>query len=107
MEELLNELKSFFLKIFLPAFVAITIKIATQMKYEKFKFSKILISFISGISCAYFTYPFIGHDVPEKYVPLFVGMVAMSGEKIAEYILYKLDLETFFDIIVNFLKGKK
>lgn len=76
---ILEELSTFFFKIFIPAFIAISVKVATQIKQEKMNFSRILISFVAGIGCAYFVFPF----VEGKWTPLIVGVVAMSGEKIA------------------------
>lgn len=100
----LNEMSKFFFKIFIPAFVAISIKIATQIKREEMNFTKIIISFIVGVGCAYFIFPFIqGSSVNTKYTPILVGVVAMSGEKIAEYIIYKWDIDKIFNVFIDFL----
>lgn len=92
-----DELTTFFFKIFVPAFIAITIKIATQVKTEKMSFLRVLVSFIVGIGCAYFVYPFVSG----RWTPLIVGVVAMSGEKISEYLIYKWDV----DVIIGALLG--
>ena len=94
---ILEELSTFFFKIFIPAFVAISIKIATQIKKEKMNFGRIVISFIVGIGCAYFIFPF----VEGKWTPLIVGVVAMSGEKIAEFIIYKWDIDTVLKTLIS------
>ena len=94
---IIEELSTFFFKIFIPAFIAISIKIATQIKKEKMNFSRVLISFIVGIGCAYFIFPF----VEGKWTPLIVGVVAMSGEKIAEFIIYKWDIDTVLRTLVS------
>ncbi len=94
---ILEELSTFFFKIFIPAFVEISIKIATQIKKEKMNFGRIVISFIVGIGCAYFIFPF----VEGKWTPLIVGVVAMSGEKIAEFIIYKWDIDTVLKTLIS------
>ena len=94
---IIEELSTFFFKIFIPAFIAISIKIATQIKKEKMNFSRVLISFIVGIGCAYFIFPF----VEGKWTPLIVGVVAMSGEKIAEFIIYKWDIDTVLRTLIS------
>jgi hypothetical protein len=94
---ILEELSTFFFKIFIPAFIAISIKIATQIKKEKMNFGRIVISFIVGIGCAYFVFPF----VEGKWTPLIVGVVAMSGEKIAEFIIYKWDVDTVLKTLIS------
>mgnify|MGYP003652052555 FL=1 len=94
---IIEELSTFFFKIFIPAFIAISIKIATQIKKEKMNFSRVLISFIVGIGCAYFIFPF----VEGKWTPLIVGVVAMSGEKIAEFIIYKWDVDKVLRTLIS------
>lgn len=98
---IVEQLTTFFFKIFIPAFIAISIKIATQVKREKMKFTRVVLSFIVGIGCAYFIFPF----VEGKWTPLIVGVVAMSGEKIAEFIIYKWDIDTILKALIsNWLK---
>jgi len=105
---ILDELYKFIIKILAPAIIAISIKIATQIKREKMSFSRVLISFIVGIGCAYFIYPFVENNIENKYIPLLVGVVAMSGEKISEYIIYKWDIDLFLSSIINaFISGIK
>ena len=101
---ILEELSTFFFKIFIPAFIAISVKVATQIKQEKMNFSRILISFVAGIGCAYFVFPF----VEGKWTPLIVGVVAMSGEKIAEFIIYKWDVDKVLrNLLSNWLSKKQ
>ena len=99
---ILEELSTFFFKIFIPAFIAISVKVATQIKQEKMNFSRILISFVAGIGCAYFVFPF----VEGKWTPLIVGVVAMSGEKIAEFIIYKWDVDKVIRNLLSNWIGK-
>ena len=99
---ILEQLSTFFFKIFIPAFIAISVKVATQIKQEKMNFSRILISFVAGIGCAYFVFPF----VEGKWTPLIVGVVAMSGEKIAEFIIYKWDVDKVIRSLLSNWIGK-
>ena len=102
---IIKELTTFFFKIFIPAFIAISIKIATQIKKETMNFTRVIISFVVGIGCAYFIFPFV-HDsdkIDSSYIPLLVGVVAMSGEKIAEYIIYKWDIDKLLTAFIDFL----
>ena len=99
---ILEQLSTFFFKIFIPAFIAISVKVATQIKQENMNFSRILISFVAGIGCAYFVFPF----VEGKWTPLIVGVVAMSGEKIAEFIIYKWDVDKVIRSLLSNWIGK-
>lgn len=101
---ILNELYNFFFKIFIPAFIAISIKIATQVKKERMTFTRVVMSFIVGVGCAYFVYPFVNKEVENSYIPLIVAIVAISGEKIAEYIIYKWNVDLFIGVLINAFK---
>jgi len=101
--DVIKELTHFFFKIFIPAFIGISVKVAIQIKREQMNFSRVVISFIVGIGCAYFIFPF----VEGKWTPLIVGVVAMSGEKIAEFIIYKWDVDNFLKNLISNLFTKK
>jgi len=98
-----DQLIEFFVKIFVPAFVAISVKVATQIKHEKMNLTRILISFVSGVGCAYFVFPFV-HG---QWTPLIIGVVAMSGEKITEFIVYKWDVDSFLKSMISNIFTKK
>ena len=98
---LFDEMYNFFLKIFIPAFIALSIKIATQVKREKMTFTRVVMSFVVGIGCAYFVYPFVDSNLSSEYVPLLVGVVSISGEKIAEYLIYKWDVDIFLGALID------
>jgi hypothetical protein len=108
---LFDEMYNFFLKIFIPAFIAISIKIATQVKKEKMTFTRVLMSFVVGVGCAYFVYPFVNNEIQNSYIPLIVAIVAISGEKIAEYIIYKFDVDgvlgAIIDALIDRFKNRK
>lgn len=106
---LLEELYNFAVKIFIPATIAISIKVAIQIKKEKLKLIGVIFSFIIGLGCAYFVYPFIDSNlINERYVPLMVGLVAMSGEKVSEYFIYKWDVGNIIDVLIdNWIKKRK
>src|SRR5688572_19596544 len=96
-----DECYNFVIKIFIPAFIAISIKVATQVKNEKMSLFRVFLSFITGIGCAYFCYPFVKTNIESNYLPLIVGVVSISGEKIAEYIIYKFNIDLFLTSIVE------
>lgn len=99
-----EELINFFFKIFIPSVVAISIKVATQIRKEKMTVIRVILSFIIGIGCAYFVFPFVDTHVENRYLPLMVGVVSISGEKIAEYFIYKLNVDMFLTAIVDAIR---
>ena len=95
------ELNAFFVKIAVPAMVGISIKLATQVKKEKMTFIRVVLSFITGIGCAYFVYPFLNDT---KYMPLIIGVVSISGEKIMEFLIYKWNIDYFLTSLMEAIR---
>ncbi len=95
------ELNSFFVKIAIPAIVGISIKLATQIKKEKMTFIRVVISFTTGIGCAYFVYPFLNET---KFMPLIIGVVSISGEKIMEFLIYKWNIDLFLTSLIEAIR---
>mgnify|MGYP003648167018 CR=1 FL=1 len=96
-----EEIINFFYKIFIPSFIAISIKVATQIKKEKMTMTRVVLSFVTGIGCAYFVYPFVDKHIENAYLPLIVGVVSISGEKIAEYLIYKFNVDYFLQAVID------
>ncbi len=92
MKEYWVEVNTFFVKIVVPAIVGISIKLAVQVKREQVTFLRVVLSFITGIGCAYFVYPFLTEN---DYMPLIIGIVSISGEKIMEFLIYKWNIDYF------------
>ena len=90
-----------FLKIIFPALAGVSIKLALQMKKEKMKFLQIILSYVIGIGMAWICSPLIRDGVPENYQSVIVAIVAISGEKIAEFIIYKWDVDLFLMALAN------
>ncbi|MCY7291354.1 MAG: hypothetical protein LH615_04145 [Ferruginibacter sp.] len=110
-----NEFYAFLIKIGLPASIAISIGLAVKSKTQKITIKRAFISILAGVGCAYFTYPFVKNGELGNYEGAFIGMVAILGEKIIDFIMYKFDVDSFlvcfFDAvkesIVKILTGKK
>lgn len=106
---ILAELNTFFVKIGIPAAIGITVKLATQAKRGKISVIQFLLSYITGIGCAYFAYPFINDT---KYVSIVIAIIAISSEKIMEFLIYTWNIDFFLkslsdairDTIVKMIK---
>jgi hypothetical protein len=112
-----SEFYQFFIKILFPAFLAVGLKIAIEMKKTKTKVSvfNIILSIIIGVGGAVIAsgavQAYFSKDVG---VPVAIALVAILSEKIGEFLIYKLNIdifltalvESFFDFILN-LRNKK
>lgn len=100
-KELWHELNVFFIKIFVPAVVGVSIKLATQVKKEKMTFLRVVISFVTGVGGAYFIYPFVDNN---EFLPLIIGIVSISAEKIMEFLIYKWNIDYFLTSLMEALR---
>ena len=109
--KIIDEAYEFFVKILIPSILAISVKVAVQIKNEGLNYTRAFISFIAGIGCAYFFYPIIEESANKTYIPLLVGITAISGEKIAEWLVYKFKVDIFLgalaDFVVDRFRSKK
>ena len=103
---IIDEVYQFMFKIMIPAVVGIAAKVAIQMKNEKISIGRVIISFIAGIACAYFSYPLIEHYTSTRYLPALVGLSAISGEKITEYAVYKFRIDIFIGVLIDAILEK-
>lgn len=111
-----SELYIFFTKIIIPAFVAVGVKVAIEMKTNKVKTSifNVILSVVIGVGSAYLSSGIIQKECSLEYVPVVVGLVAIMAEKIGQWIIYKLNLDNFltaladmcFDFVLN-LRSRK
>ena len=101
---IIEQLSIFFYKVVVPTFVAISMKLATQANKEKITITKVCIGFTVGIGCAYFVSPFANG----KWASIIIGVVAISGEKITEFIIYKWDVDTVIrNLLSNWISKNK
>ena len=102
----ITEFYEFFLKVLLPVVAAISIKVAVQIKNEGVNYTRIIISFVSGLGCAYLFFPLIEKNIEKDYFPLLIGLIAISGEKITEWVVYKFKVDVFLSTLAEFLLDK-
>ena len=99
--EFMQQFSEFFFKIFFPAFSGISIKLATMMTKEKITPLRAILSYVIGILSSYLTYPMILEYSSQNMQPMFIAIIAMSGEKIGEFIIYKWNIDLFLTSILE------
>jgi hypothetical protein len=98
-----QDLKTWLVKILLPSLVAISIKLAVQAK-KGISWFNVITSFITGIGSTYLFSGLVVDTVADKYLPVAIGIIAISGEKIGLWLVYKLNVESLIVGIVEKLK---
>jgi len=116
-EKVINsEFYQFFIKILFPAFLAVGLKIAIEMKNSKTKVTalNVFLSMVIGVGGAYICSDWVRAYFDADNVSIVIAIIAILSDKIGEFLIYKLNVdifltavtESFFDFILN-LKGKK
>jgi len=92
-----------FIKIFIPAFVGVGIKIAIEMKKDKTKVSliNVILSMFIGIGGAWLLSGFIEESCSAHYVSPAIALVAIISDKIGEFLIYKFNIDTFLTALIN------
>ncbi len=100
-----DELRTFFLKIIIPALVAVSIKLAIMSQRVKISLFNILGSFVIGVGTAYLSGDIILHTVKSEYVPLVISIIALTGEKISYWLLYSFKVDKLAVTALEWLIG--
>lgn len=101
MEELGSELKNLLVKIFIPALTAVSMKIAIDSRKKTITIFNIITSVIVGVGMAYLFSGVILSTFSDDMMPLMVGLVAISGEKIGNWLIYKFNIDTFIEALIE------
>ena len=109
MERLPQDVSELVFKIIIPALVAISLKLAVQSKKIKISFFNGFASVVIGVGSAYITSSWVMESFEDKYVPIVIACITISGEKIAEWLIFKFNFDEigdgFIDVIINKLKN--
>lgn len=103
-ESISQEVKTWVLKPLIWAMVAISVKLAVQSRRNKITLGIVITSFITGVGSAYLFSDYVSGAFSHEMQPLIIGIIAISGEKIGEYILYKINFDSFLDILIKIFK---
>lgn len=94
-----------FFKILLPALVGVSIKVAIKMQREKITYIGVFLSYIIGIGSAWLASPLIIGAVNKEYVPMMIAIVAITGEKVGEWIIYKFNVDNIMNVLLSQLQS--
>jgi hypothetical protein len=101
LENLNEEARAFIFKIIIPALVAVSVKLAVMGKQGKITFFQVISSFVTGIGSAYLAGPIVMQYTTPNSMPLVIAAIAISGEKIGHYFIYKFKVEEVFKGILE------
>jgi len=98
-----NEFYIFITKFIFPAFLAVGVKLAIEMRKNKTKISflNILLSMLIGVSGAYFSSGLVEKNCDEEYIPVVIALIAITTEKIGEFVIYKMSVDIFLNAVID------
>lgn len=97
---------NFFMKIILVACVAVSVKIAIQMKKEKVSLINILLSFIIGVGFAMLFGNLVLEKCSASWVPVVIAIITLVGEKVGNWVIYKLKVDEILQDFVTYCTKK-
>lgn len=104
-EKLDEESRAFIFKIIIPAIVAVSVKLAVMAKQGKITFFQVVLSIITGLGSAYLAGPVVQQYTTPNSLPLVIAAIAISGEKIGYYFIYKFKVEEVLKgLVERFIK---
>jgi len=105
-EKLDEEARAFIFKVIVPALVAVSIKLAVMVKTEKtVSLFQAITSIVTGIGSAYLSAPIVISYTSPNSMPLVIAAIAISGEKIGYFFIYKFRVEEVFkDMLSKYVK---
>lgn len=104
----MEEFKEWLVKIGIPSVAGISMKLAIVLsKNGKLSWFDVIVSFVTGIAAAFLLSDMIMKTIPEQYTSACIAMVAMSGEKVGLYLIYKFNVENLIKAFINGFKNGK
>ncbi|MCA6391553.1 MAG: hypothetical protein IM607_09230 [Cytophagales bacterium] len=105
-ENVSEEIKSWIVKPLIWAMMAVSVKLAVQSKKEKLTVSIVITSFLAGIGSAWIFADYVILNYSHQYQPMIIAVIAISGEKIVEYVLYKINFQEALDALIKIFHSK-
>ena len=101
-----NDVSKFILNVLIPAIIGISLKIAIMIRKNKLPLICIILSFVTGICSVLIFRDFVTNEanVPADYQPICIAIIAISGDKIGEFLVYSLKIDTFLESIIGLVK---
>jgi hypothetical protein len=101
-----EELKTWLLKPLVWALMAVSAKLAVQSQKQKLTWGIVITAFAAGIGSAYIFSDYVVSNYSHEFQPMIIASIAISGDKIVEYLLYKVKFQALLDSIMKIFNSK-
>lgn len=99
--EFKKEVFDLFVKVLIPAVVAVGIKLAIQMKTDKVTIMSAFASLVIGVGFAFLSAGVIRESFNESWQTIVIGLVAIVGEKVGYWLIYKFKFDKIGEALIE------
>lgn len=103
-DQVWEDLKNLIVKILIPAIVGVGINIAVTSRKKTISVFNIVISLVLGVGVAWLLSGVVLNNVSEVWQPPVIALLAISGEKIANWIIYKLNVDKLIETLIDWYR---
>lgn len=93
--------KNLLAKVLIPALVAVSIKIAITSRKSRMSVFGIVSSIVVGVGSAYLFSGLVRDTFSDNVQPLVIALIAISGDKIANWLIYRFNVDSLIQTIVE------
>lgn len=99
-----ENLKNVVVKILIPAVVGVGINIAVTSRKKTMSVFNIITSLIIGVGMAWLLSGVVLNNFSVIWQPPLIALVAISGEKIANWIIYKWNIDKLIESLIDWYR---
>ena len=99
-----EEVKNLFIKVLIPALIGVSIRLAITSKKQTMSVFNIIASVVVGCGVAWLFSGIIMDNFSEQFQPLIIALMAISGEKIATWVIYKWNVDKLIDSLIDWYR---
>ena len=92
-------------KVIIPALVAVSVGIAVRMKRKRVSIMSAFTSYVIGIGFAFLFGFVVMEEIKETWVPVVIGTIAITGEKVGYWLIFRFKFDALGDALLEALKN--
>lgn len=99
-----ENLKNLVVKILIPAIVGVGINIAVTSRKKTMSVLNIIVSLFIGVGVAWLLSGVVLNNFSEVWQPPLIALLAISGEKIASWVIYKWNVDKVIESLIDWYR---
>ncbi len=96
-------LQNWIFKFLIPALMGVSINLAINSRKKTMSAFNVITSVVVGICMAWLLSGIVFHYFSEMWQPPMIAAAAISGEKIATWLIFKFNIDQFATKFIDFL----